>query len=233
MRTIRLLLAAALLAAMIAVPASADVEPAVAQAISGSVLVPNPTKAAQPVTRHTRSAMFVGPEAQGVVSWFFEVDPATVGGTFELTSSVDADLDIIFYSDPGGLNATPTASGEFVGTGVDGEAGIIPLGSTHATIYPASGATVPFDYAGFEAQQVLLSGDLDVEIRSGQRLVFVNDTDQYGFVRGEKFSSGDGPASGMPAGATFTYDGATALFGTVTIPYETHMGSGTITVTTG
>ena len=37
----------------------------------------------------------------------------------------------------------------------------------------------------------------------------------------------------MPTGATFTYDGATALFGTTTIPYETHMGSGTITVTTG
>lgn len=230
---VSLALAATLLASLMVLPAAAD-DPVVGQSISATVALPNPTKAALPVTRHQRSTIFVGQQSNGVVSWYFEVDPSTWGGLFDLTSAAtDTDLDIIFYADPGSLTDANEGATVFEGAAGVGESGIVPVGATYAVVYPAAGFNVPFDYTGYETPTVMLSGDLDISIANGQRIRFVNDTDSYGFVRGEKFTSGDGPADGIPAGDSFIVDAAAlgVLFGAAEIPYTTHTGSGIITVT--
>lgn len=225
----RIILIVAALSAALVLPAAAEPSGEQMQLISGTISVPNPTKAALNVTRHARSAGFLGSAANGVVSWFFKVDPSTVGGEFTLTTGAETDLDILFYSDPGSLSDAPTATREYIGSSGSGEAGVIPEGSTHAVIYPASGVDVPFAYRGHAPPVVELGlDDLDVTVAAGAMVRWVNRTGDYAFVDGgSAFSSGSGSGSGIPVGQTFSaildYPG--------TYAYTTSVGSGVITVT--
>lgn len=235
-RTRPLVAAAAALAVVVPVAVSAAVSAAetpapgpVVQQVSGSVAVPNPTKAAQNVTRHNRSAGLLGPETNGVVGWFFDVDPATWGGSFVLTTATaGADYDVLFYSDPGTLNAAPAATAEFVGSEGDGEAGLVPAGTTHALVYPAGAPNADFSYVGHAPVTVEIGVDpLDVTVPAGGAVTWVNRTGDYTFVDGgSAFSSGTGPGTGIPVGQSFT-----ATFGRAgTYAYDTSVGSGTVTV---
>lgn len=200
------------------------------QTVSGTVAVPNPTKAAQIVSRHMRSTIFVGAQTNGAVSWFFKVDPATWGGEFTLTTpAADADYDLILYSDPGSILDAASASAEFLGSSGTGERGLIPAGTTYAVVYPAAGVNTAFTYVGRMAPEIALGADaLDLEIPLGGTVRWVNRTADYAFVRGEVegFDSGTGAGRGIPVEGsyayTFTEPGAFA--------YTSSAGAGTITV---
>ena len=231
-RTRPLVVAAAALAVVVPVAVQAAETPApgpAVQEVTGTVAVPNPTKAAQNVTRHNRSAGLLGPETNGVVGWFFDVDPATWGGSFTLTTATaGADWDVLFYSDPGTLNATPAATAEFVDSVGDGEAGLVPMGTTHALVYPAGAPNADFAYVGHAPVQVQIGVHaLDVTVPAGGAVTWVNRTGDYTFVDGgTTFSSGTGPGTGIPVGKSFT-----ATFGrTGTYAYSTSVGTGTVTV---
>lgn len=201
------------------------------QSFSGTILVPNPTKAAQNVTRHIRSAGLIARQSNGVVGWFFTVDPATIGGEFRLTpGDATIDYDIIFYSDPGTLNDAPTASAEFLGAAPGEVAGVIPQGTTDAIIYPTSGVNTAFSYAGYSVPTISIGVDpLDLTIPAGVTVRFINATSDYTFIKIPKIQlqAGVGPGKGIPIGAT--YD-VTELTTPGTYPYETSVGFGTITV---
>lgn len=227
---IRVPLALALVVAVPAVALGAAPPPATAQEVSGTLAVPNPTKeSGTNVTRTGRTAGLVGPETNGVTSWFFAVEPRSWGGTFALTTTTaGADLDIIFYSDPGSVTGPAVLAGEFVGTAGDGEAGVVPVGATRAQVYAAAAPNAAFSYAATGRQQVRLGrDDLDVTVVRGAVVEWVNQTADYSFVQGPDFTSGTGPGSGIPVGGTysrtFTKLGSFA--------YTTSTGSGTVTVT--
>lgn len=217
-------------AAALAVPAAAsagDPVGAAVQQVSGTIAIPNPTKGAQNVTRHSRTAGLVGPETNGVTSWFFRVDPQTIGGEFVLsTTAADADYDVVFYSDPGSLTATPT-SVDFLGANGTGERGVVPEDTTHVMIYPAAGVNTPFNYTGYAPATVNIGADsLDITVVPEAKIVWVNKTADYTFVEGKGFSSGTGPGRGIPIDGTFS----TSFFDEGTYTYTTSVGSGTITV---
>jgi plastocyanin len=227
-------LTAAAVAAALAVPAAALAAAApdpgpVVQEVSGTVAVPNPTKAGQNVTRPARTAGLVARPSDGVLGWFFEVDQATWGGQFLLTTATaGADLDVIFYSDPGTPADNSTSSAEFVGTDGDGEAGIVPAGTTHALIYAAAAPNADFRYVGSAPVQVQIgAGSLDVTVPVGGAVTWVNRTGDYTFVDGGRaFSSGTGAGTGIPVGKTFT-----ATLGRAgTYTYTTSVGTGRVTV---
>lgn len=200
-----------------------------AQTVSGTIRVPNPTKAAANVTRHARTAGLIGAGTDGVVSYFFSVDPATVGGEFTLTTTAaGGDYDIIFYSHPGTITDGPAATAEYVGTAGTGEAGIIPVGTTKALIYPAAGVNTDFTYTGYSVPKIAIGTDsLDLTIRAGGSVTWVNETADYTFVNGgEAFSAGIGAGKGIPIGGTFT----ASLAEPGVYPYSTSAGAGTITV---
>ncbi len=227
----RRILAAALaattvLTAVAAAPSAGESQ----QEFSGTIALPNPSReTGTPVTRPNRSTIFAGSAAQGTIAHWFKVDPATLGGTFELTPTGgvgDVDLDIIFYSNPGSLTDAPSAAAEYMNAGT-GESGIIPASATYAVIFPYSGVNVTFDYTGNTRPSINLSEGGDLTITLGQVVDFVNDTGEYGSVDGgEAFSIGTGDADGMRAGET---SGVELPFGEFT--YTTSAGaSGTITV---
>ncbi|MDP9405074.1 MAG: hypothetical protein M3O86_00500 [Actinomycetota bacterium] len=233
----RKLLTAGLLTAMaFAGPAAAAGDPVgeEVQPVSGSIALPNPTKASGTnFSRIGRTAGLVGPATNGMVGWFFKVDPLTLTGAFRLTTTTTADLDIIFYSDPGSLSSAPTATAEFVGAAPGGEAGFIPEGTTHAQIYAASGVNVPFAYVGYAAPVIQIGQDsLDLTVPAGTTVDWVNATADYSFVRHTPtsgtpaFDSSPKPGTGIPVGSTFSH--TFAEVGTFT--YETSAGTGTITV---
>jgi plastocyanin len=207
-----------------AVPAGAST-----QVVSGNIKVPNPTKAAQNVSRHVRTAGLIGPETNGVISYYFAVDPSTVGGEFTLTSvSAGADYDIIFYADPGSISGSPSATAEYLGAAGSGEAGLIPSGTTKVLIYPAAGANTDFVYTGYAVPQIAIgTGSLDVSIPAGGSVTWVNETADYTFVDGgDFFRAGVGAGKGIPVGGTFTAN----LADPGEYLYTTSAGTGTITV---
>lgn len=233
LRPTSLTLAACALAVAAAglLPAASQAAPAgvATQTVSGTIRVPNPTKAAQNVTRHVRTFGLIGTTTDGVASYFFSVDPATVGGEFTLTTTAaGADYDVIFYSNPGTIADSPAATAEYVGASGTGEAGIIPIGTTKVLIYPAAGVNTDFTYTGYSVPKIAIgTGSLDLTIRAGGSVTWVNETATYTFVDGgEAFSAGVGAGKGIPVGGTFTVSLAEAG----EYQYTTSAGSGTITV---
>ena len=219
--------------AVLAIPTSASAGAPVGEAtqtVSGTVRVPNPTKAAQNVSRHIRSAGLAGSSTNGVFGWFFKVDTSTIGGEFTLSSAdAGADYDVIFYADPGSLEVAPTASAEYLGAVGSGERGVVPADTTHVMVYPAAGANTTFSYVGHKPATVNIgTGSLDVTVVPGATVTWVNQTADYSFVRGglDGFDSGSGVGRGMPIGSTFSYS-----FGDEgTFAYSTSAGTGTVTV---
>lgn len=206
------------------------------QDVAGSVAVPNPSKAsgAASVTRHARTGGLIGPETNGVFGWFFAVDPKTWGGEFVLDSATaGADMDVIFYSDPGTITAAPAAAAEFVGVDGDGERGIVPAGSTRALVYPSGAPNAAFTYAGHAVPQIEIGGEgpADLTVPAGGSVEWVNKTADYTSVTGvlagkQVFSSGTGPGSGIPVGKSYT----AVLTKKGVYTYTTSVGTGTITV---
>jgi hypothetical protein len=198
-----------------------------AQFINGTISVPQPTKATGTnVSRINRTAGLIGSATNGVVSWYFEVPDFVAGGAFELTTpAADVDLDIIFYANPGTLTDAPTATAEFIGTSGTGEAGIIPVGTRYAVIYAAAGTEVPFSYTAYQNPELLLGGSLDLEIATGETVVFVNDTDAPIGLSGAVDTGGAGrdiPVDGtfqktFGAAGTFTFTTSDGRTGTITV----------------
>jgi hypothetical protein len=200
------------------------------QEVSGTVAVPNPTKGAPVVvTRHARSAGLLDEGTNGLFGWFFEVDPETWGGQFSLTTTTaGADLDILFYADPGTLADAPTATAEYEGSDGDGERGIVPPQTTHALIYPAGAPNADFTYTGHAPVEVEIgAGSLDVTVPLGAAVVWRNATEEPTVVDGGR-SFGSATALVAP-GETFR-----ATFNrTGSFPYTTAVGTGTVTVVLG
>lgn len=206
------------------------------QEVVGTVAVPNPSKASGTVnvTRHSRTAGLIGPETNGVVGWFFSVDPTTWGGEFVLDSATaGADLDIIFYSDPGTITAPPTAAAEFVGVDGDGERGVVPAGATDGLVYASGAPNAAFSYTGHAVPQIAIGGEgpADLTVPAGGSVEWVNKTADYTSVTGvlagkQVFSSGTGPGSGIPVGKSYT----AVLSKKGVYTYTTSVGTGTITV---
>lgn len=228
---LRILTAAAAAAALLVPVTGASAADPVGeklQTVAGTVAVPNPTKAAANVTRHGRTLGFVGAQSNGVVSWWFKVDPNTWGGEFVLSSpTAGADFDALFYSDPGTIADASTTTAEFLGASGDGERGIIPAGTTFVLLYPAGAPNAAFTYTGYAPATVGIgSGSLDITVVNGATVRWVNNTTDYTYVRSARFDSGSGTGQGIPVGGTFE-----ALMdepGTYT--YSTSVGTGTITV---
>lgn len=199
------------------------------QTVTGTVAVPNPTKAALVVSRHPRTAGLTGPETNGVVGWFFPVTPATWGGEFVLESPTEgADFDLHLYSDPGSMTGAPAATAEFLDAVGDGERGVIPAGTTHALVYPAGAPNATFTYTGFAVPEIEIGVDsLDVTVLVGGSVSWINKTADYAVVDGRPaFDSGTGAAQGIPVDGTYT-----ARFNKAgTFPYTAGGGSGTVTV---
>ncbi|MFP5308846.1 MAG: hypothetical protein ACLGIR_04625 [Actinomycetes bacterium] len=199
----------------------------VGQTITGSISLPQPTKASGTnVSRINRTAGLIGSATNGVVSWYFAVPDFVNGGAFELTTSAaGADLDIIFYADPGTITDAPTATAEFVGTTGTGEAGIIPPGSRYAVIYAAAGTDVPFSYTAHAKPELRLSGSLDLTVATGETVVFVNDTAGALGLTGDVSTGGAGrdlPIDGtlektFGTAGTFTYATSDGRTGTITV----------------
>jgi hypothetical protein len=230
-RTLVAISLATVVAAPLAAGASTGTTPGKeVQKITGTVAAPNPTKSAPVVvTRHNRAAGLLGPETNGAVGWFFPVDRSTWGGEFAVTSTTaGADFDIIFYSDPGTQTAAPSAAAEFAGTEGDGESGIVPTGATSAVLYPAGMPNAAFTYVGRAPAQVEIgTGSLDVTIRLGGAVTWVNRTSDYTFVDGgSAFGAPLSQGTGIPIGGTFT---ATPKKAGV-FSYRTSAGTGTVTV---
>lgn len=206
------------------------------QDVSGTVVVPNPSKAsgAVSVTRHARTFGLIGPETNGVSGWFFTVDPKTWGGEFVLDSATSgADMDVIFYTDPGTVTAAPAAAAEFLGVDGDGERGVVPTGATRALIYPSGAPNAAFTYTGHAVPQIEIggAGPADLTVPVSGAVEWVNRTADYTSVTGslagkQVFSSGTGPGSGVPVGKSYTF--TFAKKGVYT--YTTSVGTGTITV---
>ncbi|MDQ4059367.1 MAG: hypothetical protein M3124_09630 [Actinomycetota bacterium] len=96
---------------------------------------------------HRRLFLAFGESAQGYVGYHFDVDPATIGGTFILEPGGGADLDIVFYTDFG----DQTAAGETVTyetRGTDPEQGEIPANMTKVIVCMFSGTEGAFKYTG-------------------------------------------------------------------------------------
>ena len=227
MRTRTLTVAALGAVALLPVTALAAPEPGPAvQEVKGSIAVPNPTKAGTNVTRHSRTAGLLG-APNGVTGWFFEVDPKTWGGQFALTTTTaGADLDVIFYSDPGTVDAAPTASAEHVGVDGDGEAGIVPPETTHALVYAAARPAASFAYVGHAPVEVVIAegASLDVEVPVGGSVRWVNGTGAETFVDGGRVFRASGP---IAVDGEYT----ATLSRTGVFTYTTSVGTGTITVT--
>lgn len=236
----RIALTAAALGLVVLLPAlgsAAEPPPgAKVQDVSGTVAVPNPSKAigAVSITRHARTAGLIGSETNGGFGWFFDVEPRTWGGEFVLDSTTaGADMDVIFYTDPGTVTAAPVAAAEFVGVDGDGERGVVPAGATHALVYASGVPNAAFTYAGHAVPQIEIggAGPVDLTVPVGGSVEWVNKTADYTSVTGvlagkQVFSSGTGPGSGIPVGKSYT--AVLAKKGVYT--YTTSVGTGTVTV---
>ena len=149
-------LIAATLTAMIAIaPATAlaGKKAPVKQEMEGEVLLPAPYPADETcftgATR--RSALASQGQVNGVVGYFFDIDPRTAGKKFQLhlvTGTDDVDLDIDFYSDFGSID-DPTGTQAVVPYETrepGGEEGIVPAGMTKAIVCMTAGSQASFHY---------------------------------------------------------------------------------------
>lgn len=133
MRKILLLSVAVLLAAS-AVPASAHEEPA--QKVEGTII--GPPIPAKNVSGGGRRLVLLASEAgvNGVGGWLFDVNPATIGGYFELKPAGVNDVDVFFYSDLGDVGGTaPVITGQFSNEDANGEKGFVPEETVQAIVY--------------------------------------------------------------------------------------------------
>lgn len=183
-------------AAAAAVPAlAADTAPVDAQAVTGAISAPIPAN----VTGAPRRAALASTGTNGLVGWYFDVDPTTVGGTFDLAKAADptgqGDLDVLFYSNPGDLGqGAPTAVGTFASVGVGGEKGLVPEGAKTALVYLQGGARVGFTYKAVPATVLKLAGSsLDVTVAKGAPVRFLNDTTAPLTVRSTDVDEFDAP----------------------------------------
>lgn len=236
----RIALTAAALGLVVLLPtlgSAAEAPPgAKVQDVAGTIALSNPSKAAGviSVTRHSRTSGLIGSETNGVTGWFFAVDPKTWGGEFVLDSATaGADMDVIFYTDPGTVTAAPVAAAEFVGVDGDGERGVVPAGATHALVYPSGAPNAAFTYAGHAVPQIEIggAGPADLTVPAGGSVEWVNKTADYTSVAGvlagkQVFSSGTGPGSGIPVGKSYTV----VLTKKGVYTYTTSVGTGTVTV---
>lgn len=133
-----------------AVGAKKKKKPKAQQVVEGSVDLPqgDPTGAVgRCVSGNHRRLVLLNVPAQGVVGFDFDVDKATWNGKFVLEVDGDQDLDIIFYTDFGDLQAAgETVAYEEDGSG--GESGTIPSNMTKAIVCMFSGLNAAFTYTG-------------------------------------------------------------------------------------
>lgn len=235
-------------------PALADApaaDPAV-QTEAGSIAVPTRwTNPDQGFPGLGRRLWLLHPGTNGTAMYVVDVDPATWGGAFEVGDVTDAtgqgDLDIYFYKDMGTIGAVltsdpglPVSTAEYANRGAGGETGFIPPGSTRAVVFTHNGVKSEFTYTATAMPRIsLASGDLDLEVPDGAFVSWVNDTDDYAFVRREAtaakmpFSSGTGPASGLRKGEVFTVQFTRKGSWTYSAGHESDPMTGTITVVDG
>lgn len=145
-KMVALSIAALLLGA--AVPATAGKKPKQTQ--EGSVAIAAPyTDGTCFFGLHRRLNLVAQRQAQGIVGYDFDVDPATEGGKFKLVPSDDsADLDISFYQSIGDIQdpAGAPANFSFETREPGGEAGVVPPGFPIAMVCMVSGQNVDFTY---------------------------------------------------------------------------------------
>jgi hypothetical protein len=242
-----------LLAGLPAVSHGADAPAfAAVQTVTGTVAAPtrftNPDQGFPGVARRLYLAH---PATNGATGFMFDVDPKTWGGAFRFASVSDAtgqaDLDIYFYSDLGTIGARavgepglPVSTAEYGARGAGGDTGFIPAGSTKALVFTYNGVASSFTYEASAMPKIgLASGDLDVTVPDGAFVAWVNDTDDYAFVRrtasanAMPFSSGSGTASGLRKGEVFVFQVTKTGKFTYSAGTEAAPRTGTITVVPG
>lgn len=229
MNRIKAAVAVVILAAAFAVPATADVPAPAEQTVSGRIVAPVPSN----VTGIPRRAFLASRATNGLIGHAFDVDPATIGGPFDLTATADptgsGDLNIVFYSNTGTVGTdAPTSAGDFYSEGVGGERGIVPVDSQVAMVFISGGANVSFAYTATPPPVVTLATDapLDVEVRTGGTLRFTNALADAAFVRHTPTSGKVLFDTTLEPGASF--DAVLLRSGEYT--YESSAGNGVITV---
>lgn len=216
------------------------------QTVNGSIAVPTRfTNPEQGFPGLGRRLWLLHPATNGTAMYVFEVDPASWGGAFTITNVSDAtgeaDLDIYFYEDFGTVGALltgdpglPVSTAEYGARGAGGDTGFIPPKSRYGIVFTYNGVQSVFTYNGYEMPTISLAGgNLDLTVPAGAFVGWVNDTEDYAFVRRTKqpwaFDSGSGTASGLRKGEVFTM----RFEEEGTYAYETSTGLGTITVVAG
>lgn len=187
-----------------------------------------------------RRLWLLSPATNGSVMYVLDIDPETWGGQFVIDSVTDAtgsgDMDIYLYQNLGSAEfpgATDVLTLAEYDTGGPGETGFIPFGTKRAIVFTANAVQSTFTYHGFTMPTLSIASGGDLTIPAGGYVEWVNDTNDYSFVRHNKpapaFNSSPGVASGLRKGETFTHQfEQTGVF-----PYITSAGSGTITVVPG
>lgn len=221
-------------AAAAAVPALAADSAVVVgpQAEKGTITAPIPPN----VTGGPRRAALASTGTNGLIGWYFDVDPSTVGGTFDLAKTADptgqGDLDVLFYSNPGDLGqGAPTAVGTFATALVGGEKGLVPEGAKTALVYLQGGARVGFDYKAAPATVLSLSAStLSATVAKDAALRFFNDTPGALTVTATDLDESDAPL--FDTGEIAPGSGASVQLATPgTYGFSVGGRTGTITVT--
>lgn len=125
-----------------------------------------------------------GGYTDGIIGHVFDIDPATLGGHFDLQLRDDltgmADLDIYFYTEMGDAagSITPVVTAQYNTAGHGGEAGAIPPEARKGIVFMRIGVDATFTYIGYAPDEVHITADgydHDITIQAGQTLVWVND----------------------------------------------------------
>lgn len=137
--------------------------PPVQQTVEGNLMFPmafvdtaNPPQTACFAGVHRRLVLAAGDQSRGYFGYHFDVDPATIGGTFvaEVAGGQGSpDLDVLFYSDFGVLAppANPAETVAYQTRGAGGETGAIPPNMTKVIVCMFSGFDADFKYVGTAA----------------------------------------------------------------------------------
>lgn len=124
------------------------------QEAAGSILLPAPADPVDTVCNsgaHRRTNVYSQGNAQGIVGYHFDIDPATAGLPFRLDvagGSGDVDLDISFYQSMGDPADPAGAPGNvsFEDRGAGGEFGEVPEGYPLAIVCAYAGQNIEFTY---------------------------------------------------------------------------------------
>ena len=212
------------------------------QNVSGSIALPTRfTDATGGWPGLVRRVYQASADSNGVIGYVFTVDPETWGGPFVLGDVVDqtgaGNLDVFFYShmgDAGGADA-PVTVGEYQ-TANKGEVGFVPEGATKAVVFTPDAVNATFNYTGYIAPRIDLGVEgLDLTVPAGATVNWLNKTADYSFVRHTPesgkvvFDSSPKQGTGIRVGDTYSF----TFSAPGTYPYETSVGTGTITVTDG